>query len=249
MGTKTTMTLADAMAALQAAGSEQTRKTYLRHGAKEPMFGVSFATLKALHKSIKVDHALAIALWDSGNLDARNLAVKIVDPLAMTEPLLDAWAQWDVPRACGAYVAEVASEGPHARSRVTAWLASQDIAQRATGWALVSVLAMRDEGLPDSWFLARLAEIEQAIHHAPNALRGPQNMAVIMIGCRNAALRQAASAAAKRIGKVNIDHGDTACKTADAAADIDKTWAHSTAKGFESPATHERSRKSARLRC
>ena len=46
-----------------------------------------------------------------------------------------------------------------------------------------------------------------------------------------------------------IDHGDTACKTPDAAQYIDKCWAHSKSKGFESPAAQERSREPQRLRC
>ena len=246
---KPRMTLAEAMSALEQAGAEQTRKTYLRHGATEPMFGVSFATLKLLHKAIGVDHELAVSLWDTGNLDARNLAVKIVDPLQMTMPLLDEWARRDVPRACGAYVAEVASESEHAMPCVSAWLTSQDMAQRATAWSLVAVLAMRDQNLPDSWFLDELAEIEKLIHQAPNDLRPPMNMAMIAIGCRNEALRVAAKSAANRIGKVIIDHGDTACKTAVATESIDKAWAHSTSKDFASPAAHERTRKSARLRC
>ena len=54
------MTLAEAMSALEKAGSAQTRKTYARHGATEPMFGVSFATLKTLVKRIDVDHELAL---------------------------------------------------------------------------------------------------------------------------------------------------------------------------------------------
>jgi len=68
-------------------------------------------------------------------------------------------------------------------------------------------------------------------------------------GCRNAALRQAATAAAERIGEVEMDHGDTACKTPDAAAAIAKAWAHSLGKGFASPAAHERTREPLRLRC
>lgn len=140
---KPRMTFTEAMSALEQAGSEQTRKTYLRHGATEPMFGVSFAALKLMHKTIGVDHELALALWDSGNLDARNLAVKIVDPLQMSEPLLDEWARRDVPRTCGAYVADVANESEHGISRVNAWLASEDELQRATGWTLAGVLAMR----------------------------------------------------------------------------------------------------------
>src|SRR5262245_40803377 len=71
------MSLAEAMALLEKAGSAQTRKTYARHGAPEPMFGVSFAVLGALRKRIGVDHELARALWESGNFDARNLAVKV----------------------------------------------------------------------------------------------------------------------------------------------------------------------------
>lgn len=245
---KPRMPFAEAMSALEQAGSEQTRKTYTRHGATEPMFGVSFATLKLMHKAIGVDHELALALWNSGNLDARNLAVKIVDPLQMSEPLLDQWARRDVPRACGAYVADIANESEHGISRVKAWLASQNENQHATGWTLVGVLAMRDQSLADSWFMDRLAEVEKAIHEAPNSLRSPMNQAMIMIGCRNAALREAATATAKRVGKVIIDVGDTACKTAEAAASIDKAWAYSTSKGFESPAAHERTRESPRLR-
>src|SRR6185503_6701268 len=67
------MSLTDVMRALEKAGSEQTRKTYTRHGAKGPMFGVSFATLGALQKRIRVDHELALELWGTGNIDARNL--------------------------------------------------------------------------------------------------------------------------------------------------------------------------------
>src|SRR6185503_19234980 len=74
------MGLAETMRALEKAGSAQTRKTYLRHGAQEPLFGVSFATLKTLVKKIGVDHELALELWDTGNSDARVLAMKIADP-------------------------------------------------------------------------------------------------------------------------------------------------------------------------
>ena len=57
------------------------------------------------------------------------------------------------------------------------------------------------------------------------------------------------AAAAKRIGKFEVDHGDTACKTPDSAQYIDKSWTHSTSKGFASPAAHERARESMRTRC
>ncbi|MBI2922239.1 MAG: DNA alkylation repair protein [Planctomycetes bacterium] len=245
----TRLSLAEVMATLEKAGSEQTRKTYARHGAPEPMFGVSFATLKTLYKRIGVDHELALALWETGNFDARNLAVKVVDPARMSPADLDRWAKAPTARMCHGYVAAIASEGPHARAKADAWLASPDEGLRSAGWLLVAAMANRDESTPDSWFTGRLAEIEKSIRTAPNEPKAAMNQAVIGIGFRNASLRKAATAAAKRIGPVEVDHGDTACKTPDAAAYIDKAWVHSLSKKFESPAAHERTRESMRTRC
>jgi 3-methyladenine DNA glycosylase AlkD len=243
------MTLAETMSALEEAGTEQTRKTYRRHGAEEPLFGVSFATLGTLVKRIKVDHDLACALWDTGNFDARNLAMKIADPARITPKELDRWAREQQVRMCGGYIAMLAAESPHGAEKAKTWLASKSEHERGVGWGVAGQLAMVDASIPDAWFQDRLTTIEKSIHAAPNAERLAMNAALIQIGCRSAALRRAATAAAKRIGNVAVDHGDTACKTPDAATYIDKAWTHSTSKGFMSPAAHERSRKPARIRC
>jgi 3-methyladenine DNA glycosylase AlkD len=243
------LALPEVMAALEAAGSEQTRRTYARHGVTIPMFGVSFATLKTLLKRIKVDHELALALWNTGNFDARNLAAKVVDPERMTPADLDRWATDPTARMCASYVAYVAAEGPHAHDCAPRWLAAELESQRTMGWKLVGALAMLDERLPDAWFSELLATIEPAIAAAPNAEREAMNHAVIAIGCRTPKLRQAATASAKRIGKVEIDHGDTACKTPDAVSSIDKAWTHAIAKQSASPAAQERARESMRTRC
>src|SRR5262245_46815245 len=244
------MILSEAMSALEKAGSAQTRKTYARHGAEEPMFGVSFATLKTLLKRIGVDHELALALWETGNLDARNLAVKIVDPARQSPSLLDRWAR-EAPgaRMCGAYVAYLTAEGQHARSRADAWIAGKDERRRCTGWSLVGAMAMCDEETPDAWFTDRLAEIEKSVQSAPNSQKEVMLGALIAIGCRSAAFRSSATAASKRIGKVEIDHGDTACKTPEIVPTLEKTWAHAKSKGFASPAAQERARESMRTRC
>ncbi len=243
------LSCAEVMAELEAAGSAQTRKTYLRHGASEPLFGVSFAVLKALLKRIKVDHDLALALWDSGNYDARNLAIKVADPAAMTPADLDRWAHDAKAGGCAGYVALLAVDGPHARQKAAEWLASAVEAERTSGWSLLGHLALRDESLPDAWFATWLHTIEETIHAAPNAHREAMNRAVIAIGSRNPALRDLTTAAAGRIGVVDVDHGNTACETPDAASYIAKSWAHATARGFASPAAAERKREPLRLRC
>lgn len=237
------------MRALEQAGTAQARKTYLRHGAQEPMFGVSFATLKAMVKKIGVDHALARKLWDSGNHDARILAVKVADPATVSGAELDRWAGKMSTRSCSAYVSMLAAESGQGVAKATAWLESADAALRSAGWSVVIHLANLDESLPDSWFTERLARIERTIHGASNSEREAMNMAVISIGGRNPALRKLASAAAKRIGAVEVDHGDTACKTPVALDYIEKTWAHALAKKFASPAAQERARETMRTRC
>jgi 3-methyladenine DNA glycosylase AlkD len=242
------MSLTDVMRALEKAGSEKTRKTYMRHGATGSMFGVAFGTLGALQKRIRVDHELALKLWDTGNVDGRNLAMKIADPTVMKPSDLDRWARENGMPMCNLYIGSLASESPHGNAKAREWLASSDVKLRAAGWTLVGILANRDEATPDEAFAKRLDQIEKSIHSAPNEEKAAMNGALIAISGRSPALRKAACAAAKRIGKVEVDHGDTACETPDAIPYIEKMWARSRGR-FPTPAAAERARESMRTRC
>lgn len=243
------MTLAETMRALERAGSAQTRKTYARHGIRGPMFGVSFATLKTLVKRIGVDHELALELWSTGNHDARTLALKIADPGRVTRTVLDRWARDFSAPGCLMYVAALASESAHGPALARKWLASKGEQLRLAGWALAGQLASLEEGGDDAWYAELVAQIERQIHTAPNLERDAMNRALIQLGGRSPELRRSAMAAARRIGKLEIDYGDTSCKTPDAAQYVEKMWAHAAAKGFESPAAQERAREPVRTRC
>jgi hypothetical protein len=93
-----------------------------------------------------------------------------------------------------------------------------------------------------------LFQFRQSTHSSPNDVKSDMNRTLITIGGRSSAMRKAVLAAAKRIGEVTVDHGDTACKTPDVAQTVEKMWARSGAK-FASPSAHERSMKSMRRRC
>lgn len=240
--------LAEVMRKLEAAGSESTRKTWARHGATGPMFGVLFGELFKLMKAIDVDQDLARELWATGNVDARNLAMKIADPQQITPAELDRWAIENPLRICGLYIATLTAEGPHAQAKLRQWLGSADERLLAMGWTLLGRLADLDAGFPEDELQRRVAEIEQQIHTAPNIVRSEMNRALITIGGRSAALRKVVTAAAKRIGTVAVDQGDTSCKIPDALVTLDKMWARSAAR-FGSPAAHERSMPSMRRRC
>lgn len=214
------MTLREALQELESLGTEQNRKVYRRHGAGDNQYGVSFANLNRLAKSVKSDHALALALWDTGNADARNLATLVADPAAITQRDLDGWVK-DVSYYLHADLVarHVASKSPHARTLMLKWMKAKDDFVARVGWDLAALLAM-DGRVSDHEADAYLKTIETRIRKAKNWTRHAMNNALIAIGLRGTAFRKKAIATSRRIGAVEVDHGETNCETPDAESYI-----------------------------
>lgn len=215
---------------LEALGTEQTRKTYQRHGVRANMYGVLFGDMGKLKKRIKTDHALALRLWASGNHDARILATMIADPQQIDSATLDSWVRdldnYVIVDAFSSFV----GSSPLARQKAEQWIESDDEWTGDAGWSLIGQLALKDPSLPDAYFEPYLARIERDLHGSKNRVRHAMNGAVIAIGVRSDVLEAEAVAAAERIGKVVVDHGKTDCKTPDAIAYIAKTRARRAQK-------------------
>lgn len=219
------MNLQQTLEQLESRGTEQNRKVYRRHGVSDNMFGVSYAQQRQLAKTLKGSHPLALELWGSGNHDARVLATMIADPAQADDALLASWADdldsYVLTDAFSGYVGKTAL----APAKAEQWRGAAGEWHGRAGWHLVSHLAMQNPDLPDAYFIDCLDTIEREIHTRKNRVRDAMNNALIAIGIRNAALEQPALAAAARIGKVEVDHGQTGCKTPDAAAYIQRTLA------------------------
>lgn len=213
------MTPNEVMAALKRKGTAQNRKIYRRHGAGEDLFGVSFAELHGLRKRIGSDDALAAALWKTRNADARSLALLV----ATGKPAdLERWARemdWSLHAGM---LADLAAKSPRAAALQKAWIGSTSDLVSSAGWA--TLCARLKAGAPpgEAEGRAALKAIEKGIRRAPNRTRHAMNMALCAVGLWMPALRKEAIAAAGRIGKVEVDHGETGCKTPDAAAYIRK---------------------------
>jgi len=219
-------TLDTLMAEMKKLGTAQAVKIYKRHGMVEPLFGVSFADLYKLQKQIKVDHELALQLWNTGNGDAKHLATMIADPEQFTSKQLDALVKGQNCTGVCDLTGGLVAKTKFAREKADDWIQSKDEWIGRTGWNVVCSLASNvDNKLPDSYFEGLLKKLEKEIHGAKNFTRHMMNMALISIGGRNAKLRTLAEAAAKRVGKVHVDHGETSCKTPEAIPYIAKMWA------------------------
>jgi len=216
------MLLEEVMQQLEEYGTEQTRKTYRNHGAKEPLFGVSFANLKLLKKKIKKDHDLAISLWETKNMDAMTLATYILEPKNVTSEQLNSWIR-DVDYYCLMDVLMTAiCTSPIAIERMEEWTKSDDEWIGRAGWSLLANIAIKNKTLDNDFFLPYLEVIKVHIHNEKNRKREAMNSALIAIGIRNEALEQQTIEIAREIGKVEVDHGATSCKTPDAEPYIKK---------------------------
>ena len=87
------MTLREVMSDLESRGNPETKQTYLKQGAHEPLFGVQIADLKSIAGKTGKDHALALELFETGNVDAMYLAGLIANEKKVTVEELNAWAR------------------------------------------------------------------------------------------------------------------------------------------------------------
>lgn len=224
------MSAATVLEELESLGTEQNRMIYRRHGVTTDLYGVSYAHLGRLKKRIKVDHDLAQALWNSGNHDAQVLATMIADPKRSGEEMLDGWAHDLTNPMIADALANLAAKTPHAQRLAERWIESDDEWVGRAGWHLLARLTSVTPALPDEYFEPYLTLIEREIHTQKNRVREAMNNALIAIGVRGGTLEQHALAVAATIGTVQIDHGETNCKTLDATAYIHKTLQRRKAK-------------------
>ena len=209
-------TVKQMMKSLKSKGSEQTRKVYLSHGAKpDSVYGVKVSDLKILAKTIKGEQELAYELFETGNFDAMYLAGMIADGSQMTKKLLETWAKKGVWEWVSEYIVPwVAAESDHGRGLALKWMDAKKEHVAASGWNTYSGLltTLPDEQLDLPEIKRLLKRIEKEIDGSANRVRYTMNAFVIAVGSYVLPLSKQAKATAKKLGKVEVDMGGTACK-------------------------------------
>jgi 3-methyladenine DNA glycosylase AlkD len=158
---------------LESLGSEQTRKTYRRHGVETAQFGVSYKSFGMLKKRLKVNHPLALELWATGNHDARVLATMIADVGALTAAQAESWVKDVVNAPIVDALAGFVGRSRVARQEAEKWTRSKKEWIGRAGWQVLCRLALDNKELGDDYFAGYLPTIEAGIHRAKIA-RGTQ---------------------------------------------------------------------------
>lgn len=209
------MTTKEVLEQLEAFGDERTKNTFLKHGAKEPLFGVKVGDLKKILKKTKKNHDLSLALYATGNSDAMYLAGLMADEKQITAAHLEDW----VSKAYWYYLSEftvpwLAAETDFGFEIAQKWIESKEESIASAGWATLSNFASirPDEDLEVDVYRQLLDRVAAKIDAAPNRVRYTMNGFVIALGSYVPALTEKAQDIATKIGKVTVEMGGTACK-------------------------------------
>jgi len=224
-------TAAEIVAELKPLGSESYKRILLKHGAREPFFGVKVEELKKIQKRIKKDYQLALDLYATGISDAMYLAGLIADDARMTKRDLERWVKQASWHMLSEYtVAGTAANSPHGWELALKWIDSKNEQIASAGWATLSgVVATRTDDELDLAELKRLLKrVEQTIHEQPNYVRSTMNGFVIAVGCYVPKLTDLATKTGEKIGRVHVDFGETACQVPSAPEYIQKVKGRGT---------------------
>lgn len=210
------MTTESILKELKTLGKESIKSVLVKHGAKEPFYGVKIEDLKKIQKKIKKDYALSLALYDTGISDAMYLAGLIADDKKMTKKDLNNWvkkAYWGMlSEYC---VPWVAAESNYGHELALEWMESPKENIAAAGWSTyANLLALTpDDQLDKREIKSLLERVKKNIHTSQNRVKQIMNMFVISVGGYVPDLTELAIETGKKIGAVSVDMGGTACKT------------------------------------
>jgi 3-methyladenine DNA glycosylase AlkD len=194
-----TTTLKETLAQLEALGNEKVRAHNSKNGAGENQFGVLLGDIRKLATKIKINHPLAIALWETGNIDARLLAILLINPKNLSGDELD-----QMVRSVGfAQVADwlnsyVVRKRPDKETLRQKWMADDDPWAARAGWSLTSErIGKAPEGLD---LPALLDRIESEMGGAAPEAQWTMNFCLAGIGIHFPKYRKRAIAIGETLG-------------------------------------------------
>lgn len=197
-------------------GNPGIKAIYIRHGVKEPFYGVKIEDMKKLQKKIKGDrHAIAMGLFKSGIGDAQYFAGLMANGERMTEKDLQYWVENAQSHVVGEYsVPWVASEHPDGFSIGLKWIDDKQAAIASAGWCtLAGIVSTKTDDKLDLAAIRKLMQrVQRQIKAAPDRVRYCMNGFIISVGSYIKELSSEASAVGEKIGKVDVNMNGSSCR-------------------------------------
>jgi 3-methyladenine DNA glycosylase AlkD len=193
------MTLSEAMAELRALGDEKVKAQAYRQGKEASWFGVKLGDIRRVAKRTGPDPALADALWETGNGDARLLAVLLMRPASMPLDKVDRRVREAAsPQVADWLMAYVVRPHPERDALRKRWMKDTHPMAARAGWALTADHVEAGADGPD--VEALLDRIEAEMPEADPLAQWTMNGALAAIGIHHPEHRDRAVATGERIG-------------------------------------------------
>jgi len=162
--------------------------------------GVSMANIQVLAKSLGASHELAAALWKTGCYEARMLASLVDEPERVTATQMERWCRdFDNWGICDTVCFKLFDQCSPAWQKTEEWCGRSAEFEKRAGFAMLASLAGHDKKASDAQFLAGLAWIEREAADDRNFVKKGVSWALRRIATRNAKLREASAAVARRL--------------------------------------------------
>jgi 3-methyladenine DNA glycosylase AlkD len=198
------MTLQQTLTQLEALGNEKVRSRNKKNGASDNQFGVQLGDIrklgaKILGSKIKTNHELALALWETENIDARLLAILLVRPEKLSATELDQMVRSaNFAQLADWLNAYIVKQHPDKESLRQKWMEDNDPWAARAGWSLTSERIARN---PDGLELPELLErIETEMPHAAPEVQWTMNNCLAGIGIHFPKLRKRAISIGETLG-------------------------------------------------
>lgn len=187
------------MKELEALGSEKVRKQNAKQGCHENQFGVKLGDIRKIAKANKKGNPLALKLWATGNIDARMLAILLMEPKKFSkDELLELAGSIDFTRNSDWLDSYVLKVHPNRGEMREEWMNSSNPMVARSGWSITyQILQKTPEDLDLKSILDR---IEKELESAPPDVQWTMNFALVYVGIQSEKLRARAVRIGKKIG-------------------------------------------------
>jgi 3-methyladenine DNA glycosylase AlkD len=192
-------TIEEIMLELESKGDANMRKVHQKNGGGDRTFGVKMGDIRAMAKKRKKNPSLGLALWDTGQIDARLLAVLLLSPEALNAEQLTAMvASEPFPWVADWFHAYLLKDHPAGDALRQVWIHSDNKMLARAAWALTAGCVARNPERLD--IPALLDRIEREMAHAPAEVQWTMNTTLAQIGICHPAYRERAVQIGESLG-------------------------------------------------
>lgn len=193
------MTVKEVLAELKANSNENTLKHNKKFGAGDNQYGVKMGDIRALAKKIKSDHELGLKLWETGNVDAQQVAILIMKPKQLTAAELDSMVKTiSFSHVADWFNSYILKDHPEKDKHREKWMKSKNVWAARSGWSLTAGKVVR---AADELDLEKLLDrIEKEMPKAAPEVQWTMNTTLAQIGINHPEHRKRAIDIGEELG-------------------------------------------------